>query len=570
MAAIHLDDTPNGMRNDFEKAVAYLLPIADPTKKEGGRGGRKRQHGQVSQVIANLSVTKGDKIWRGTSGVKYCFHSRVEYQKLRDEEKSDLCQWRVDNPGLFSTEMRKGKRVTFEKGAGKGKGRILGNPDDTSNTRPDSKKENNARRSEIASAMKEQFALRDEQQQYYAKFESLIAGLLVNAEKKKPANIASGTGNVEDASAQLHALYNKMNAGRWNSAGPSLMSVSSTFGESNLDAGSDQVTKLDDATSAKICMIWSTCGGEDNKHETMTELDTHANMAIVGNQATVFHTGRIAEVRAFSDKVEKLESVPIFDAALAYDWPKYLKTYLLIVKNALHIPSMKHNMIPQFILREAGLEVNDIPRIHIRDEVTRESQSIIMTRVDLRIPLQLSGVFSYFESRSLTDREIEECDSMDIVLLTSDPKTWDPHCDSYADQDENFLDCRGDMKQQTKPKWRKIIDERDYINFSMHDGEYEASIDAVISANNCVPVSMKAPDHFLFMDSTIRFDDDPICASLLCANVCFDEELMAERMNNKLVQTKYATDIGNTDAANPQDGKVCKWFGYELDDPAYQ
>ena len=46
--------------------------------------------------------------------------------------------------------------------------------------------------------------------------------------------------------------------------------------------------------------------------------------------------------------------------------------------------------------------------------------------------------------------------------------------------------------------------------------------------------------------------------------------LMAERMNDKLVQTKYATDIGSTYAANPQDSKVCELFGAELDDPAYQ
>ena len=104
----------------------------------------------------------------------------------------------------------------------------------------------------------------------------------------------------------------------------------------------------------------------------------------------------------------------------------------------------------------------------------------------------------------------------------------------------------------------------------MHDGEYESSIDAVIYANDCVPVLMQEPDYFLVMDSNIRFDDDPIRESLSCVNICFDEELMAERMNNKLVQTKYATAIGITDAANPQDGKVCELFGTELDDPAYQ
>ena len=92
--------------------------------------------------------------------------------------------------------------------------------------------------------------------------------------------------------------------------------MSSTFGESNQDAGTDQVTKLDDAMSANICTIWANCGGDDDKHETMTELYTHANMDVVGNQATVFHTVITAEVRAFSDEVEKLESVLIVDAAL--------------------------------------------------------------------------------------------------------------------------------------------------------------------------------------------------------------------------------------------------------------
>ena len=53
--------------------------------------------------------------------------------------------------------------------------------------------------------------------------------------------------------------------------------------------------------SANIYMIWATCGGEDDKHETIPELDTHANMAVVGNQATVFHMGRTAEVRSLSD-----------------------------------------------------------------------------------------------------------------------------------------------------------------------------------------------------------------------------------------------------------------------------
>ena len=60
------------------------------------------------------------------------------------------------------------------------------------------------------------------------------------------------------------------------------------------------------------------------------------------------------------------------------------------------------------------------------------------------------------------------------------------------------------------------------------------------------------------MDSTIRFDDDPIHTNLDSVNICFDEELMAERLNDRLVQT------------NPQYVDVCEMFGFDLDDPDLQ
>ena len=100
--------------------------------------------------------------------------------------------------------------------------------------------------------------------------------------------------------------------------------------------------------------------------------------------------------------------------------------------------------------------------------------------------------------------------------------------------------------------------------------EYESSIDAVINANSYVPVLSQTSYLCPSMDSTIRFDDDPIRANLARVNICFDEELMAEKVNDRLVQSKYATAIGKTDAANPQDGDVCDLFGFDLDDPAFQ
>ena len=69
-------------------------------------------------------------------------------------------------------------------------------------------------------------------------------------------------------------------------------------------------------------------GGE----ETRTDLDSHANMCVVGNQVKIVNrSGRHAEVNAFSPDLESLQRVPIIDAAIAYDCPYSMKTFILIV-----------------------------------------------------------------------------------------------------------------------------------------------------------------------------------------------------------------------------------------------
>ena len=57
-----------------------------------------------------------------------------------------------------------------------------------------------------------------------------------------------------------------------------------------------------------------------------------------------------------------MTAVPIVDAAVAYEFQYTLKTCILVVKNALDVPSMNHNLAPPFILQEAGLIVNDVPK----------------------------------------------------------------------------------------------------------------------------------------------------------------------------------------------------------------
>ncbi len=87
-----------------------------------------------------------------------------------------------------------------------------------------------------------------------------------------------------------------------------------------------------------------------------TELDSHANTAVAGSDCTVIATsGRHATVTPFSSNLPTMDMVEIGDVAIVYNDPISLQTYLLVMRNALLIPRMDHNMIPSFLIRLAGL-----------------------------------------------------------------------------------------------------------------------------------------------------------------------------------------------------------------------
>ena len=56
-----------------------------------------------------------------------------------------------------------------------------------------------------------------------------------------------------------------------------------------------------------------------------------------------------------------MERVEIGDVAMAYDCPYLGRTYVLIMRNALLIPSMDHNLLPPFLIREASLFLDETP-----------------------------------------------------------------------------------------------------------------------------------------------------------------------------------------------------------------
>ena len=155
-----------------------------------------------------------------------------------------------------------------------------------------------------------------------------------------------------------------------------------------------------------------------------------------------------------------------------------------MIRNALYVPSMKNNLIPPFAMREARIQINDTPKIQV-DEPTVMDHSIFFPDDDFRIPLSLWGVFSYFPTSKPTARVM--MDTVGVYILT--PSRWNPHCDSYATNEENMMDWEGNMvdKRHRLQILISEIHEDDAMTASLQISSTESKrIDDVI--NNSVDI----------------------------------------------------------------------------------
>ena len=227
-----------------------------------------------------------------------------------------------------------------------------------------------------------------------------------------------------------------------------------------------------------ICSIEN--DGSLSLPHTKLELDSYANMAVVGCHAFIISkTGKTTQVNPFSPDYEALKNVPIVDAALEYECPYSDQTYILVIRNCLHVPSMENNIIPTFLIREAGIVIQDVPKNYVNDPLVLD-HSIFFKKAGLRIPLSLTEIFSYLLLRRPTLTEMEESDN--VLVITPNSDTWDPHLDVYARNEEKMLDWEGHIidHQRRQTILLAKIDGDDAMALSVSISAFEsARIDSI-------------------------------------------------------------------------------------------
>lgn len=212
-----------------------------------------------------------------------------------------------------------------------------------------------------------------------------------------------------------------------------------------------------------------------------TDLDSHADSPVVGINAKILsYTDKHVNVWGFSKTLGSRSKVPVVNAAITYTCEYSGESIVLLVNNALYFEEMKHNLIPPFMIRLAGAEVNECPKCLSRHPRI-EDHSIYFPNDEnhsegYRIPLQLHGTISYLPTNIPTSRELVE---LTRYNLTPDTPEWNPHTDVYGNQEHSMLNYQGELvEKQVMDRSIFEVDMAPTSSADMHISEIITSINS--------------------------------------------------------------------------------------------
>ena len=114
--------------------------------------------------------------------------------------------------------------------------------------------------------------------------------------------------------------------------------------------------------------------------------------------------GETVDVVPFTPDYKPIR-VELVDAALKYECPYSGETKILIIRRGLYVSSMSNNLLPPFMLREAGITINEVPEIHV-------SSLNYVPRNQFSNSFVIVCTFSYFPTSKPSTKDLEEPDDM--------------------------------------------------------------------------------------------------------------------------------------------------------------
>ena len=199
---------------------------------------------------------------------------------------------------------------------------------------------------------------------------------------------------------------------------------------------------------------------------------------------------------------------------------------------------MENHLILPFILREAGLQVNERAKRHTEDP-TADNHEIIFPTTGFRIPLQLFGIFSYFSRTKPTENDMLA--GHDVYVMTAE--RWNPHSDAYKQNEANIVDWEGSIKQP-KDRIKVIIDE---LCGEADEGDYRISSVEMDAIDRICAARKQWTEEIRSMEdrTEIRLYDE-VSQHLSSVSSVLVEPLFAMRLEERMEHGHETMVIGST------------------------
>ena len=310
IANIRQDDNPDGMMNNFEKAVAYLIPACPVAPN--------RKTNKSMAHIANVELKTG----RGKSGVEFRFYTDKEYRRLSEEQKLELRKYRA-------SQAKVSRKTKFDKHGKKGyKNNQGGFKRFNASTKRKGGAESNEKKSDykkLKGAISEavvKVIRQDSKEEPNEYIISLVKA--ANAKEKQQTQAQVNSIQAKGSSSSSKLFRNAIVKGTTNKGMISACVMKrisyQTYEEERVNDETNSI--FDDSPEVEVASLRTFA------EQTRTELDSHANMPVFGkhryieNREEVLSNNkpgtpgcRYATVQAYSLDME-VQELPIVDVAV--------------------------------------------------------------------------------------------------------------------------------------------------------------------------------------------------------------------------------------------------------------
>ena len=205
----------------------------------------------------------------------------------------------------------------------------------------------------------------------------------------------------------------------------------------------------------------------------LTELDTHADTIVAGKNTIVMsYTDKVCEVSPYSSDYESVKDVPIITAATGYTSATG-DNYILILNEALYMPTLDHSLLNPNQLRHHGIEVQDNP-------YSLEPMTIVSHEDGFCACLESSGTNIYLKTWTPSQEDLEIYPHIQL----SSPEHWDPRTvkfPKYSLSERSKIESRSIAEIQRIDSGEYTISSENEIDCGMIDYDIIGINDNIIS-----------------------------------------------------------------------------------------